>query len=166
MRKRIATWGQRTFTGLHARLYTLTGGRIGGRIGGAPVLLLYTTGRRTGRRRVTPLCYRRDGRSLVLVASNGGAAAHPAWMRNLLALPDVEVRVRRRLLPVRAEPAPPEERARLWPLMVETYPGYQGYQEHTEREIPVVVLRPRPADPTASSASPNTTPADDAGLIQ
>jgi deazaflavin-dependent oxidoreductase (nitroreductase family) len=126
----------------HSSLYRTTDGRFGGKMFGAPVLLLNTTGRKSGQRRTTPLLYLRDGEDLAIVASNGGAPRHPAWFLNLKANPEATVELGDREVRVRAEEASPEEKARLWPRLVEMYPGYEGYQEKTDREIPVVVLHP------------------------
>lgn len=133
---------QRFVTGAHAAVYRLTGGRVGGRMLGSPVLLLITTGRKTGRRRSTPLLYLEDGEDLAVVASNGGAKQHPAWWLNLKAAPEAEVEVGSRTLRVRAEEATGEEKRRLWERLVEMYPPYANYQRRTVREIPVVVLHP------------------------
>jgi deazaflavin-dependent oxidoreductase (nitroreductase family) len=130
-------------TGLNVRLYRLTGGRVGGSFDGAPVLLLHHVGRKSGEERVTPLLHLSDGDDLVIVASMGGTPKHPAWFHNLTARPETEVEVGREHRPVRAEVASPEEKARLWPKLVELYPAYAAYQRRTDRDIPVVVLRPR-----------------------
>jgi deazaflavin-dependent oxidoreductase (nitroreductase family) len=124
----------------HARIYRLTGGRFVGRVGKAPILLLTTTGRRTGAPRTAPLLYLRDGGQLAIVASFGGHPTHPVWYLNLQANPEVRVQVGRDRFTATARTASAEERERLWPLFVEMYPGYAGYQEKTTREIPVVVL--------------------------
>ncbi len=113
-------------------------------LSGAPVLLLTTTGRKSGRPRTTPLNYLQDGESKVIVASNGGNDQHPAWYLNLRAKPDVEVQVGRERKRARAEVAVGEERARLWPLLVQMYSGYGEYQKEMKRTIPVVILRPLP----------------------
>jgi deazaflavin-dependent oxidoreductase (nitroreductase family) len=128
---------------LHVRLYELTGGTVGGRVGRAPVLLLTTTGRRSGQPRITPLLYLEDGERLVVVASNGGHPRHPAWFLNLESGPDVDVQVRRGRRGMRARRATPEERAAYWPRLVAMWPSYESYQRRTSREIPVVVLEPR-----------------------
>ena len=126
----------------HGALYELSGGSIGGRMFGMDVLLLTTTGAKTGERRTTPLMYLPDGDNLVIVASNGGNDTHPAWWHNLNANPQAEVQLRREKLAVQAETANDEERGRLWPKLVELYGGYQGYEDGTKRKIPVVILRP------------------------
>ncbi len=127
----------------HLFWYRMTGGVIGGSFGGKPMLLLTTTGRKSGRPRTTPLQYLADGENIVLVASNGGNTWHPAWWRNLERNPEAEVQVRNERRRVKAENAEGEERERLWRLVVEMYSGYEGYQKTANREIPVVVLRPR-----------------------
>ncbi|GAA1037030.1 nitroreductase family deazaflavin-dependent oxidoreductase [Virgisporangium ochraceum] len=103
-------------------------------------LLLTTRGRRTGTLRRTALMYARDGDRYVVVASNAGADRHPAWYLNLVADPRVTVRVGDRTFAATARTGGPEERQRLWDLMVATMPSYDGYREATSREIPVVVL--------------------------
>jgi deazaflavin-dependent oxidoreductase (nitroreductase family) len=119
----------------------VSGGRLAGRIaGGAPVLLLTTTGRKSGKQRTTPLLYLDDAGRYVVIASVGGAPKHPAWYLNLLTNPAATVEVGKRKLAVTAATASPEERARLWPLAVQMYAGYAGYQAKTTREIPVVIL--------------------------
>ena len=127
----------------HLFWYRLTGGVIGGSFGGRPILLLTTTGRKSGRPRMTPLQYMEDGGNMVVVASNGGNPWHPAWWLNLERNPDAEVQVRNEKRRVKAEKAEGEERERLWQLVVEMYSGYEGYQKTANREIPVVVLRPQ-----------------------
>jgi deazaflavin-dependent oxidoreductase (nitroreductase family) len=128
---------------VHLFWYRLTGGTIGGSLAGRPVLLLTTTGRKSGRRRTTPLVYLEDGDNMVLVASNGGNPRHPVWWLNLERNPEAEVQVRNKKSRVTAETAEGEERERLWGLVVEMYSGYEGYQRTTNREIPVVILRPQ-----------------------
>ena len=136
---------------MHVRLYRLTGGRFVGRVGKAPILLLTTTGRRSGEPRTAPLLYLRDGDQLAIVASFGGHPKHPVWYLNLTANPEVQVQVGRDQFAATASTADAEERERLWPLFVEMYSGYAGYQEKTSREIPIVLLerseRARQASP-------------------
>ena len=109
---------------------------------GAPVLLLTTTGRKSGKKRTIPLLYLEDGVNLVVVASNGGAPRHPAWWSNLCANPEATVEIGHRELRVRAREASPEEKERLWPRLVAMYGPYQSYRRRTDREIPIVILRP------------------------
>jgi F420H(2)-dependent quinone reductase len=128
---------------LHALLYRASGGRLGGSLGKtAPVVLLTTTGRKSGKKRTTPLLYLEDGGKYVIIASVGGAPRHPAWYLNLRADPAATIQVGRRRIPVSAETATAEERPRLWDLATRMYPGYDAYQAKTSREIPVVVLTP------------------------
>ncbi len=129
-------------TGLHVWLYRATGGRIGHYLGKIPTLLLSTTGRKSGKHYTTPLTYVRDGDDLVLIASNGGTAAHPSWWLNLQVQPETTVQVGAQTLRVRATLASPDQRTRLWEMAVAIYPGYTGYQQRTARQIPVVVLQP------------------------
>ena len=129
----------------HVGLYRASRGRLGGRISrGAPVLLLTTTGRKSGKQRTTPLLYLEDAGRYVVIASVGGAPKHPAWYLNLLANPAATIEVGRRKLAVSASTASAEERARLWSLAVQIYAPYDDYQAKTTREIPVVILIPRP----------------------
>ena len=126
----------------NVRLYRRTGGRVGGRMGRAPVLLLHHVGRKTGAQRVTPVLFLADGPRLVLVGSKGGAAKDPAWVANLMAQPLTTVEVGRSRFPVRARMASDEERGTYWPRLVEMYPSYAVYQDRTDRVIPVIVLEP------------------------
>ena len=126
----------------HGFLYRLTGGRLGGTIGKAQVVLLTTTGRKSGQRRTTPLLAMPDGENLVVVASNGGSDQPPAWWLNLQKQPEADLQVRSETKRVRAERASEEEKARLWPRIVEMYAGYDEYQKKTERNIALVILKP------------------------
>jgi deazaflavin-dependent oxidoreductase (nitroreductase family) len=133
---------QRAATKLHSFVYHTTNGRVGGRMAGGRVLLLTTTGRKTGREHTVPLFYLNDGEDMVVVASNGGTASHPAWWLNLKANPEATVEVGGRKVRVRAEEAGFEEKERLWPKLVRMYGGYEDYRRRTDREIPVVLLHP------------------------
>jgi deazaflavin-dependent oxidoreductase (nitroreductase family) len=128
---------------LNVPLYRLSGGRIGGRIAKAPVLLLTTTGRRSGQPRTAPVVYLVDGERLVVIGSNAGNEGAPAWSLNLKANPDAEVEVGRKRRPVRARIAAGEERADLWRKHNEQYSGFDEYEARTDREIAVFVLEPR-----------------------
>jgi deazaflavin-dependent oxidoreductase (nitroreductase family) len=125
---------------LHVSLYRLTGGRVGGSVFGAPVLLLSTVGRRTGKKRTTPLLYIEDRDNLVVVASNGGREKNPGWFTNIKQDPLTEVQIRGRRTVMRAEQAGLGERERLWPLLTNMYGRYDEYQAKAKREIPVVIL--------------------------
>lgn len=129
-------------TGVHSGIYRATRGKLFGRMGKSPLLLLNTVGRKTGRKRTTPLIYVMDGENFVIIASKGGAPTHPAWYLNLMANPDVKVEVGDREVHVKAEEVYGEDKSRLWRKMVETYPTYDDYQMKTERKIPLLVLRP------------------------
>jgi F420H(2)-dependent quinone reductase len=125
----------------HTAAFRLTGGRIGGRVYGAPVLLLHHTGAKSGKRRISPLLYLPDGERMAIVASKGGYTKHPGWFHNLMAHPDTDVELPREgKVAVRARQASPEEREELWPRVVELYEGYAAYQRSTSREIPLVIL--------------------------
>ena len=130
------------FSRLHVFLYRASGGRIGGRFKAAPVLLLTTTGRKSGKRRTTPLLYAEDAGRYVVVASVGGAPKHPAWYLNLRTDGTATIQVGGRTLAVHAETATPDERARLWTVMTRIYAPYDDYQAKTTREIPIVILTP------------------------
>ena len=127
----------------HVRVYRETGGEKGYHWRGTEILLLNTTGHRSGQARTMALIHRADGDRFVVVASKGGAPDHPTWFKNLEADPEVTVQVRDEVIPVRASVAEGEERARLWSLMTEVWPDYDNYQRKTDREIPVVVLQRR-----------------------
>lgn len=107
-----------------------------------PVLLLTTTGRKSGARRTLPLIYKKVGEGFVIIASKGGAPSHPAWYLNLMAAPACEIQVAYDHFRVRARVAEGVERDTLWRQLVEIYPPYTDYQKATAREIPVVVLDP------------------------
>jgi deazaflavin-dependent oxidoreductase (nitroreductase family) len=129
-------------SGAHAGVYRATGGKLFGRMGRSPILLLNTVGRKSGRKRTSPLLYVMDGEDFVIIASKGGAPNHPAWYLNLKANPDATVEVGDREVRVRAEEVDSEEKVRLWQKMVEMYPTYVHYQTKTKREIALLVLHP------------------------
>jgi F420H(2)-dependent quinone reductase len=134
----------RRMMGAHELVYLATDGLIGHRFPGfPPVLLVDHVGAKSGIRRTTPLAYVEDGDDIVLVASKGGHPRNPAWFHNLRANPDTTVQIGSERRAVRARVAGPDERARLWPKAVAAYAGYRGYQERTERQIPLVILEPR-----------------------
>ncbi len=128
---------------LNVPLYRLSGGRVGGKVGKAPVLLLTTTGRKSGQSRTAPVVYLADGERLVVIGSNAGHSKTPAWSLNLKANPDAEVEVGRRRAKVRARVAEGEERADLWRRHNVQYSGFDDYAERTDRDIAVFVLEPR-----------------------
>lgn len=125
----------------HTTVYRATHGAVGHHFPFMPpMLLLEHTGARSGILRTTPLVYTTDGDDIVLVASKGGFPKHPAWYHNLRANPDTVVQVGAERRRVRARVAKPEERERLWRLVLRTYSGFQTYADRTGREIPLVVL--------------------------
>ena len=130
---------------LHQAIYERTDGRIGHRTIGVPTLLLRTTGRRSGATRTNGLVYARDGDAYLVVASNGGADSHPAWLHNVRAEPDVEIQIERERRKGTArvvEPSDPDY-DRLWKIVNENNRDrYSGYQAKTERPIPVVAITP------------------------
>jgi deazaflavin-dependent oxidoreductase (nitroreductase family) len=132
---------EQLFGQAHVEKYRETGGRVGHIWKeGSTVLLLTTRGRKTGRPGTTPLIYARDGDDYVIVASQGGAPAHPGWYRNLVKDSDVVVQVEEDVFPARARTAEGTERERLWKKVNEVWPRYEEYAQRTERTIPVVVL--------------------------
>jgi len=142
--ERIASPLIRAVSAANTWVYRLSGGRVGGRfLRGAPVLLLTTIGRKSGRPRTAPLLYVEDGDELVIVASKGGMSQHPVWFLNLEANPDVEVELGSTRRRMRARRASDEEKAKLWPRLVAMYRDYDDYQARTDRNIPVVILAPR-----------------------
>ena len=126
-----------------AWLYRRSGGRIGGRwIGGEPVMLLTTVGRKSGAPRTVPVLYLRDGENVIIVATGVGGSRHPVWYLNLEANPGANIEIGPEEKEMRARRATEEERRVLWPRFVEMYRGFEGYQLRTEREIPVIILSP------------------------
>lgn len=117
-------------------------GKVGGPFEGAPVLLLHTTGARSGEDRVHPLVYRSEGDGMAVFGSKGGAPTHPAWFHNLVANPDATVEVGTRTVPVRARVTEGDERDRIWSAQKADMPGFADYERTTQRTIPVVVLEP------------------------
>lgn len=134
----------------HTWIYRRTGGRVGGnlRLGAgfrkpAPTLLLEHQGRKSGKTFVSPVVYIIDNRNVIIVASAGGRDENPQWFRNLLAHPDVHIQIGPDRRAVKAVVASADERARLWPRLVDAYADFDSYQANIEREIPVVILQPR-----------------------
>ena len=120
--------------------FRANGGRVGGQFAGAPLLLLTTTGAKTGRRYTNPVMYLPDGDRVVVFASKGGAPTNPDWYHNLVAHPRATVEVGAEKIDVDARIAEGVERDRLWSTQKERYPSFAEYEEKTTREIPVVVL--------------------------
>jgi deazaflavin-dependent oxidoreductase (nitroreductase family) len=135
-RRRASFWK----TTLPVAVYRLTRGRLLGRIGGRPVLLLETVGRRSGRRHTTPVQYVRDGESFAVVASNAGAPRPPSWLLNLRANERARVQVGSTRCEVIAREADGEERAALWRRLTVGNPALDDIARRAGRELPVVVL--------------------------
>ena len=123
-------------------LYRLTSGAIGGRMASLQVLLLTTTGRKTGQPRTTPLGYFRQDGNLVVIASNGGADQNPAWFYNLKSNPQVTIQAGNKQLAAKAEVVDAEKRKQMWADLVKMAPVYDRYTTRTKREIPLVILKP------------------------
>jgi F420H(2)-dependent quinone reductase len=128
------------FVTLNVWLYRLSGGRVMGKMGRAPILLLTTTGRKSGRKRTVPLLYVQDGGTFVIVASFAGSPKHPAWYLNIEANPKVELQVGSERFVGVARRASTEQKARLWPSLLAVYPQYAEYQKRTTRDIPLVII--------------------------
>lgn len=133
----------RTAGKLNVPIYRLTRGRVMGKVGRAPVLLLTSTGRRSGQPRTAPVLFLADGEALVVIGSNAGNKRAPAWSHNLKANPDADVQIRGERRSVRARVAEGSERSELWAKMNAQYAGFDDYEERTSREIAVFVLEPR-----------------------
>ncbi len=134
--------GLRMVGKLNVPLYRLTRGRVGGRVGKGPVLLLTTTGRKSGQQRTAPVLYLADGDSYVVINTNAGNEKTPAWSLNLRAEPAAEVEVKGRRVKVASRLAEGEERADLWRRHMEQYSGWDFYESQLDREVGVFVLEP------------------------
>jgi deazaflavin-dependent oxidoreductase (nitroreductase family) len=128
---------------IHIFLYRLTDGRFGGEMRGFKVLLLTTTGRKSGQKRTTPLGYFDYDGGYVITASNGGLPRNPGWYYNLKGNPQVTVQVKDRAMTAVAEEVKGNLRNQLWDQLIEQAPGYAEYPKRTTREIPMVILRPK-----------------------
>ena len=117
-------------------------GKVGGMFEGRTLLLLHHTGAKSGKVRVNPLAYRKDGEAFVVFGSKGGAPTNPDWYHNLLANPAAVVEVGTETVKVRARRADPNERERLWTAQKRDAPGFADYERRTTRQIPVVILEP------------------------
>lgn len=122
--------------------FRANGGKVGGPFEGAPMVILHTTGAKSGREHVTPLVYQADGDAIVIFASKGGAPENPAWYHNLVANPEVRVEVGNATQSRKARVAASDERERLWARQKELMPGFADYESRTTRQIPVIVLDP------------------------
>jgi deazaflavin-dependent oxidoreductase (nitroreductase family) len=164
--ERLARMSMQVMAGMNVMTFRLSEGRVGGRApGGAPVCLLTTTGRSTGRPRTVPLLFLWRGDDMVVVASNGGTSRAPQWYLNLLADPAVEVSVQGWRQPRKARTATSQERTDLWPSFVAAYRHFHSYELRTSRHIPLVVLeasgarfRLRPEADAVGSGRPGAHP--------
>ena len=117
-------------------------GRLGGQFEGAPVLLLHSTGAKSGQERINPMMYQAVGENWAVFASKAGAPTNPDWYRNVMANPDATIEVGTETKPVRARVATGDERSAIWATQKERYSGFADYERQTDREIPVVILEP------------------------
>ena len=130
-------WNAKTIAEFRAN-----GGKVGGPFEGAPLLLLRSTGARTGKERVTPMMYQAVADNYAVFASKGGAPTNPDWYHNLLAHPDASIEVGTEIKRVRARVANDDERESIWATQKQRYPGFADYETNTDRQIPVVILEP------------------------
>jgi deazaflavin-dependent oxidoreductase (nitroreductase family) len=141
-RERLRRLLIRAMSRIHGGVYRATGGRILGRVAGMPVLILTTTGRRSGKPRTATLTYFRNGGDVLVIGSFGGSDLPPAWWLNLQRDCRASVLMGGTTFRVTARAATAEEHDRLWPLVTETNPGYSRYRKRTRRPIPIVLLTP------------------------
>jgi F420H(2)-dependent quinone reductase len=144
--ERLGRVAVRWMTSANTAAYRLSNGRVAAHVpGGAPICLLTTTGRRSGRPRTVPLLYLpHDDDQIVVVASHGGMSSHPAWYLNLVADPRATVAIGPQRRSMTARPASDAERSRLWSALTAVYPNFDAYQRRTNRVIPVLILAPTP----------------------
>lgn len=139
----LGATGLRLVGKANAPIYRLTGGHVGGKLGKAPILLLTTTGRKSGQPRTAPVLYLADEDRFVVINTNAGNDKTPAWSLNLRAKPEAEVEIGRKRIPVRSRLAEGEERADLWRRHMQQYEGWDFYESQLDREVGVFVLEPR-----------------------
>ncbi len=136
-------WLTRLVMAIYVFLYRRTGGKVGGRLGAMPVLLLTTTGRKTGKKHTVPVMYLSESPNYIITASNKGGEKPPAWWLNLKGNPQATIEIGGNTRSVTTEQAGSAEKKRLWAQLVVKAPAFEGYQKRTQREIPMVILRPR-----------------------
>jgi deazaflavin-dependent oxidoreductase (nitroreductase family) len=122
--------------------FRTNGGKVAGQFEGAPLLLLHTTGAKSGADRVNPVMYQQVGSDMAVFASKAGAPTNPDWYHNLLANPAATVEVGTETVEVTARVAEGDERDRIWAKQKTDYPGFAEYEQATSRQIPVVILTP------------------------
>jgi len=142
MQDMVVKWIFRQFIRFQVYVYRRSGGKRFAHVRGNPLLLLTTVGRKTGKQRVTPVMYMRDGDNYVIVAANAGARRNPGWFANLQANPQTTIEVDGTSRTVMAHKASKEEKGRLWPRFVEHAPFLEGYTKKTTRDIPIIILQP------------------------
>ena len=130
------------FLAIHVGLYRLSKGSLGGRMRSFKVLLLTTTGRKSGKTRTLPLGLFEWPGGYLVVASNGGQSMHPTWYHNLMSQPKATIQVLDKVIPVTAEVLTGDARALAWQKVITSAPAYAAYEKKTPREIPLVLLRP------------------------
>lgn len=130
------------FLNVHVLIYRLTSGKVMGAFGANTILLLDMVGRKTGKKRTTPLMYFRDGNNYVISASAGGADANPAWYYNLKSNPETTIQVKGDKIKVIAQEASPDKRKKLWTQLTSLAPQFKQYEKKTKRTIPMFILRP------------------------
>jgi len=141
--EKLVRIGARLFGTLNAVVYKMSSGRLMNKgPANKPICLVTMTGRKTGKKRDIPLMHVPDGEQKILVASLGGISKNPVWYYNLKATPDITITADGITRPYRAREVGSEEKASLWPLIVEAYPPYDEYQARTDRNIPVFVCDP------------------------
>jgi F420H(2)-dependent quinone reductase len=143
----VVKWIFRQFIRFQVYVYRRSGGKRLGHIRGMPVLLLTTVGRKTGKTRVNPVVYIRDGNNYVIVAANAGADRNPGWFANLRANPQTTIEVDDMTLTVNAHKASKEEKGGLWPRLVEQASFFEDYRKKTTRDIPMIILEPLNGQP-------------------
>jgi F420H(2)-dependent quinone reductase len=135
----VTSYFMKWMSGTNTWIYRRSNGRLGGTFQKAPVALLTTTGRKTGKPRVSPVLYMREGDRVILGASRAGSDKNPLWYLNLKADPSVSVQIKDEVLRLRARDATAEEREEYWPKLVAMYPNFEDYQSWTDRVIPIVI---------------------------
>jgi deazaflavin-dependent oxidoreductase (nitroreductase family) len=141
--ERIAKPVIRVMSLVNTWVYRMSGGRIGAKwMYGAPILLLTTTGRKSGEKRTAPLLFLEDGERVVIVGSQGGMSKDPQWVKNIDADPNVEIEIGSRKRAMRARRGTSDEKAYYWPGLCKMYPDYADYQARTPRNIPILILDP------------------------
>ena len=138
----VLKWIFRRFMGFQVYIYRSSGGKRMGHLRGMPILLLITTGRKSGKVRVTPVMYIKDQENYVITASNNGAEQNPGWFHNLEANPLNSIEVEGARMSVKARRATSEEKDRLWQILIGRASFFEDYRKRARRNIPMVILEP------------------------